>query len=29
LTVVNRSYPEKTMWLVSKVTDREVDRCAL
>jgi hypothetical protein len=29
LTVVNRSYPKKSTWLVSNRTDREVDRCAV
>jgi hypothetical protein len=29
LTVVNRSYPKAATWLVSKVTDREVDQCAV
>jgi hypothetical protein len=29
LTVVNRSFPKAATWLVSKVTDREVNRCAV
>jgi hypothetical protein len=29
LTVVNRSFPKVATWLVSKVTDREVNRCAV
>jgi hypothetical protein len=29
LTFVNRSYPARSGWLVSKVVDREVDQCAV
>lgn len=29
LTLINRSYPTASGWLVSKVTDREVNQCAV
>jgi hypothetical protein len=29
LTLTNRAYPAPSMWLVSKVTDREVKTCAV